>query len=402
MNGYQFLSPEIAEKIREDRVMEQFNPNGTEEAEALRAQAQKTGPEIWRPAYAVDCEKILHLPYYNRYADKTQVFSFYHNDDLTHRGLHVQLVSRSAKTIGRVLGLNLDLIEAIALGHDLGHAPFGHVGERYLDELFYAHTKRHFAHHLQGVRILHHVFRRNLTLQTLDGILCHNGEMPLGKYQPQPLEGFPSLEDRLDRCERLGEEETKKLIPGTPEGCLVRMCDLIAYLGKDRQDAVAARIVGSEKEFKETMLGANNAEMIHNISVDLIKQSYGKPYLRLSEGVYQALLAVMKENYEKIYRASAITERYDRELRPLFSMLYEKLREDAVSGAENTWIAKHHIDLVNRYRRYADQPEDYQEEDPDRIVTDYIASMTDDYFLDLVEKLFPGQGRLPFVSYFEK
>lgn len=88
-----------------------------------------TEPLFGDPAFVRDVEKIMHSPYYNRYADKTQVFSFYKNDDISHRALHVQLVSRIARNIGRMLGLDLDLIEAVALGHDIGHTPFGHAGE---------------------------------------------------------------------------------------------------------------------------------------------------------------------------------------------------------------------------------------------------------------------------------
>lgn len=139
---------------------------------------------LWRPAFVRDIEKILHLPYYNRYVDKTQVFSFYHNDDITRRALHVQLVSRIARNIGSVLGLNLDLIEAIALGHDIGHTPFGHAGERFLDELLKNETGRSFQHNVQSARVLDKLFARNISLQVLDGVLCHNGEFEMQEYRP--------------------------------------------------------------------------------------------------------------------------------------------------------------------------------------------------------------------------
>lgn len=103
---------------------------------AIRRDNSKDKSTIWRPAFTRDVDKIMHSAYYNRYSDKTQVFSFYKNDDIKRRALHVQLVSRIARNIGQVLGLNLDLIEAIALGHDLGHTPFGHAGEDFLRELY--------------------------------------------------------------------------------------------------------------------------------------------------------------------------------------------------------------------------------------------------------------------------
>jgi len=174
---YKNLNPEIQEQIRKNSV-DKFILFDT----AIRRNKDHDNANLWRPAFVRDTEKILHCPYYNRYGDKTQVFSLYKNDDITRRALHVQLVSRIARNIGRMLGLNTDLIEAIALGHDIGHTPFGHAGEKYLDLLSYANTGRHFLHNLQSVRVLDKIFNYNISLQTLDGILCHNGENELKIY----------------------------------------------------------------------------------------------------------------------------------------------------------------------------------------------------------------------------
>jgi dGTPase len=130
---YRDLSDGLKERIARDRENRWVNPfRFDDDAAVRRSDMPKDRANIWRPVFVRDTEKILHLPVYNRYADKTQVFSFYHNDDITRRALHVQLVSRISRNIGAVLGLNLELIEAISLGHDLGHTPFGHAGERYL------------------------------------------------------------------------------------------------------------------------------------------------------------------------------------------------------------------------------------------------------------------------------
>ena len=137
--------------------------------------------DVIRPAFSYDCDIILHSAFYNRYADKTQVFSFYKNDDLTRRALHVQFVSKIARTIGRALKLNLDLIEAIALGHDMGHTPFGHKGETYLSECYSrgsardTGTPRYFNHNVHSAHIFRNILGTNVTLQTLSGILSHNG-----------------------------------------------------------------------------------------------------------------------------------------------------------------------------------------------------------------------------------
>lgn len=142
--------------------------------------------DIIRPPYSYDVDRIIHNPLYNRYADKTQVFSFYRNDDLTRRALHVQFVSKIARTIGRALRLNLDLIDAIALGHDMGHTPFGHKGETFLSDNYQLGTNsregntRYFNHNVHSVRIFHYILDSNLTLQTLSGILSHNGEKIFG------------------------------------------------------------------------------------------------------------------------------------------------------------------------------------------------------------------------------
>ena len=149
------LSPELVERMRDDRARGWSNPYRASDGDALRRE-ERPGDiaSIWRPAYVRDVEKIIHTPAYNRYAGKTQVFSFRANDDISRRGLHVQLVARIARDIGFALGLNCDLIEAIGLGHDLGHTPFGHAGERCLNDVFHEHTGRWFFHNVHSVRVL--------------------------------------------------------------------------------------------------------------------------------------------------------------------------------------------------------------------------------------------------------
>jgi dGTPase len=185
MAQYLNLSKEVQERILENREKHWVNPYAFRDEDIVRRKPNHDKANLWRPAFVRDCEKIMHLPLYNRYGDKTQVFSLYRNDDITRRSVHVQFVSRIARNIGAVLGLNLDLIEAISLGHDIGHTPFGHAGERKLDELYYSQTGRHFNHNVHSVRVLDKMFPINLSLQTLDGILCHNGEMELEQYTPQ-------------------------------------------------------------------------------------------------------------------------------------------------------------------------------------------------------------------------
>lgn len=118
---YAKIDIELQKEIKANTENHWTNPYAFRDCNAVRRNNDFDKANLWRPVFVRDIEKILHLPFYNRYTDKTQVFSFNNNDDITRRALHVQLVSRIARNIGRVLGLNLDLIEAIALGHDIGH-----------------------------------------------------------------------------------------------------------------------------------------------------------------------------------------------------------------------------------------------------------------------------------------
>lgn len=399
---YHQLSRELEERIKEERRGGWQNPHRfPDEGGVRKVNGPKDSPSLWRPVFVRDVEKILHLPTYNRYADKTQVLSFYQNDDITRRALHVQLVSRIARNIGAVLGLNLDLIEAISLGHDLGHTPFGHAGEGFLNQLYQEHTGRYFHHNVHSVRVLEQIFRRNLTLQTLDGILCHNGEFAQQEYRPQPLSGFDQLEARMEACATQGDQAVSALVPSTLEGCVVRLCDMVAYLGKDRQDARIARIIGDATPFTTKEIGTENAAIINNITVDLIENSYGKDHLFLSPQVYQDLKAGKRENFQYIYHQEAVNQNYDQMIAPMFRDLYGRLLEDLVEKREKTVIFRHHIRFVEEATTYY-EGENCREQEPNQIVTDFIASMTDDYFLELHAHLFPHSPyRVTYQSYFE-
>ncbi len=408
--NYHSLSRELQERILEDRNKTEGPMAGGKspwrfpDEKAVRRDPDRDKASLWRPAFVRDTEKILHLPTYNRYADKTQVLSFYENDDLTRRALHVQLVSRIARNIGAVLGLNLDLIEAMSLGHDIGHTPFGHAGERYLDELLREYTGRRFFHNVQSVRVLDALFRRNLTLQTLDGILCHNGEFELREYRPRPLSGFQELDSRVEACQTQGEEKVKELVPSTLEGCVVRVCDMIAYLGKDRQDAVTAHIIGPDEAFTTREIGTKNAAIINNMTVDIIENSYGKDYILLTPRTYEDLRTARRENNERIYQNEAVKGEYEHTIRPMFRQVFDRLLQDLKEGNKASPVFRHHIEYVTEKTRfYGDGLRgDYLEERPEQIAADYIASMTDDYFLSLYQWLFPKSGlRVCYHSYFE-
>lgn len=268
-----------------------------------RAASPRDAGSVWRPAFLHDVDKIMHCPYFNRYTDKTQVFSLIRNDDVTRRSLHVQLVSRIARTIGSALNLNLDLIEAIALGHDIGHPPFAHSGEVFLNEISMQHTGRHFSHNIHSVRVLDGIYPFNISLQTLVGIAGHNGEIELEEYRPVPVDSFAEFDRMMERA-YTEDGYANRIQPSTLEGNVVRVADIIAYLGKDRQDAARVKMT-AEDAYAEHEIGSLNAEIINNLVVNIIENSYGKPYIKLDTVHFEALRASKAENYKLIYNEAA-------------------------------------------------------------------------------------------------
>ena len=400
MPDYQNLSRELQEKIKEDRAHHWENPYAFRDENVVRRRPSHDKANLWRPAFVRDTEKIMHIPFYNRYADKTQVFSFYKNDDISRRSQHVQLVSRIARNIGRVLGLNLDLIEAISLGHDIGHTPFGHAGEAILNDLYHGRTGRYFAHNIQSARVLDVIFPLNLSLETLDGIICHNGETELKDYQPKAYTDFAVFDQRVERC-YLDRKENERLIPATLEACVMRISDIIAYLGKDRQDAEKLDFFAEKPVFMDGRIGNTNAEIINNMIVNILENSYGKNYIGMDEEYFQAFSIGKNENYRLIYGNPKIRSVFEEQIRPMFEAVYEKLLTDVLEDNRDSVVYKHHIDYIREQTKYY-AVTDYATQKPDDIVVDYLAGMTDDYFIDLYHYLFPkGRYHVDYVGYFQ-
>lgn len=396
------LSEQLQQRILEDRKNGYVNPYRTTDEMAIRRKQDWDRNKLLRPSYIRDCEKIMHTPYYNRYADKTQVFSFYKNDDITRRALHVQLVSRIARNIGSLLGLNVDLIEAIALGHDIGHTPFGHAGERYLNECLREHTGRYFNHNVHSVRVLDGILNRNVSLQTLDGILCHNGEFAMQEYRPVAMGDFTAFDAKYENCYR-DKEAVDKLIPYTLEACVVRICDMIAYLGKDRQDAKRANLIADDSIFNEQAFGKSNPEIINNLIVNIVENSYGKDCIVMDDEYYKAIKETKRENYEKIYFNETVDKTYEESIRPMFHSMYERLLSDLKAGNTTSVIYKHHIEFVKENAAAYGHDQYLETTEANQIVVDFMASMTDDYFVDLFAYLFPDSDyKIRYISYFEE
>ncbi len=398
MPNYKYLTKETEARITFDRESGNVPKVAFDEKYVIRRDSSRDNATVLRTAFIRDVDKIMHCPFYNRYADKTQVFSFFKNDDITRRALHVQLVSRIARTIGKALGLNLDLIEAIALGHDIGHTPFGHAGESYLDELLYSHTGRHFSHNIHSVRVLDGIFPYNISLQTLNGIASHNGEMEMDEYRPKEMTSFEEFDDTIESC-YVDTANCKKLVPSTLEGCVVRISDIIAYLGKDRQDAQRAKL-NYNFGFDESAIGTNNSEIIRNLMVNIVENSYGKNYIKMDKDHFGALKKAKADNYAQIYQADSVRSDLNCIIRPMMQEIYEKLLDDLKKNNHDSYIFKHHMDFVNRTHYTRKTP--YEQTEPNQIVVDYIASMTDDYFIDLHSRLFPeSKLKVEYKGYFD-
>ncbi|MCI6266747.1 MAG: HD domain-containing protein [Erysipelotrichaceae bacterium] len=358
---------------------ETFSKYATKSSGAIRVKEIKD--DIRTPFFR-DVDRIIHALSYTRYADKTQVYSYKENDHISKRIIHVQLVSKIARTIGRALNLNTDLIEAIALGHDIGHTPLGHTGEALLNEISKRELGEYFSHNIQSVRHYMVVENKgkglNLTIQVLDGIMCHNGEMLSNKYAPVSK----TMEEFFQQYQNayLDLAASRKFHPMTLEGCVVRISDIIGYIGRDIEDAINLGLLQREELPKEVtkVLGDNNKDIINTIVIDIIDNSIGKNYIQLSDSVYQALVTLKKFNYQNIYNKSLTEEDRDYYFRGM-NQIYSKYLEDIQK--------KNHQSII--YRIFLDyQDKTYLENThPKRMVIDFIAGMTDDLFLHEIEKL---------------
>lgn len=345
---------------------------GTLDSAAIRL--KKEEKDI-RPEYFRDIDRIIWSKSYFRYMDKTQVFTIKDNDHISRRMSHVQMVSKIARTIGRALSLNEDLIEAMSLGHDLGHVPFGHLGETYLNELSEKHNEGVFMHNVQSVRNLMNLEKNgkglNITIQVLDGILCHNGELILDEYRPIEKTKDEFLKE-YENCYK-SVENIISLRPMTLEGCVVRISDVISYIGQDIEDAITMNIL-DPKELPESImeiLGNNNGDIVTTLVLDIIENSMNKPYITMSKEKMKALNDLQKFNYENIYY-KVLTDEQKKHYKEMFEIVFEKNLEYLKKEDKEKDI--HKIYLKNMTEEYKNNTT------KERIVIDYIAGMTDDYF----------------------
>ena len=319
-------------------------PHATRSAAAKRAKPEEPSPT--RTNFALDRDRIVHSKAFRRTKHKTQVFLAPVGDHYRTRLTHILEVSQIGRSIARALRLNEDLVEAMALGHDIGHTPFGHVGE----ELLAKFLPDGFRHNEQSKRIAEKLEKNgqglNLTHETLDGILKHSA----------PTEG--------------GVETAAWGEPETPEGWVVRYADKIAYLHHDIDDAMRAGIIAEADLPIETRtsLGRDRAERLDTMIYDVIATSYGKPAVTMSDEVLEATNALRQFMFKNVYLAGPAKTEDEKAQGVLWALLQ--------------YFEKHPDRMPAEHQRIAER------DGTKRAVADYIAGMTDRYALDTYTSLF--------------
>ncbi|MDP8267703.1 MAG: HD domain-containing protein [Candidatus Tenebribacter davisii] len=340
-----------------------------------------------RTDFAIDRDRILHSGAYRRYQGKTQVFSFTNSfdEETSNRSLHTTYVSQISRTIANMLGLNLELVESIALGHDLGHPPFGHDGEVALSKNCVKAGIGEFHHNIQSLHVVDHISREgkglNLTFQVRDGIISHDGEVHNMILHPQRDKTENDITEYI-KIRKSGKGI--QWMPSTLEGCVVRISDTIAYIGQDIEDAIRLKIIKRDDIPKECAeyLGHKNSEIIDTLVKSVILNSYGKDQIAFDEETSHYLFKLKEFNYKRIYtdkRVKKSREKIDRSMEVLFEQYIEDINE------KNT-RSKIFLQFLNRkidsYRDKFSEPE---------IVRDFIATMTDRYYNEEIKSyLLPG------------
>lgn len=372
--------------------------HGTLDSEAKRYYEEKEDDKLYqdiRPPFFRDVDRIVHSKAYSRYIDKTQVFFDINNANITHRSLHVILVSRIARQIGRVLKLNTDLIEAIALGHDIGHSPYGHLGEEILDELSKEYNiSGSFKHNAQSMRWLFYLERRfpkepakglNLTLQVLDGILCHDGEITEQELKPKK-KNEKTWDDLFREYEDSFNENQIHRIPMTYEGIAVRFADTISYIGRDIEDAILLKYIERDSLPKtcRTILGDTNRKIMNALIMDLLNYSLDNDAIGYSKDVFWALKELKEFNYANIYHRRDLTDMEGRSFRDIlkerFRVIFRHCLQDLEKEDFSAPIFRDHVEYIDdpNFETYY-KPLREQKMLP-TIVRDYIAGSSDKYF----------------------
>ena len=348
--------------------------------QAVRRFPEPEGP---RSPFALDRDRVLYSGAFRRYSGKTQVIYFASQLDemLSSRSIHTLSVSQISRTIGKFLGLNQELIEAIALAHDLGHSPFGHDGERFLSDICKAAGIGEYHHHIQSLRIVDLIAKKgkglNLTLQVRDGILSHDGEVHNQKIERNPQKTEKDLQKYI-RLRKSGEY--LEMMPMTMEGCVVRVTDTIAYIGQDIEDAIRIGLIKREDipaELQES-LGSTNGEIIDTLVCDVVYNSFNKPFVCFSPEISERLLQLKKFNYENIYYSKRLKKDH-KKIKMGFQLLFDLFSQDLKEENRSSRIFLNFLNTKDdSYLTVTNNAEK---------VRDFIGGMTDRYFVDALKDL---------------
>lgn len=341
---------------------------------------------IIRSCYERDMGRIIFSQSFRRLRHKTQVFFNPSNDHICSRIEHVIYVNYISTIIGRALNLNIDLIQAIAMGHDLGHAPFGHSGERALNKCIKSiDSDMYFEHEVHSLRVVdileehkENEFGLNLSFEVRDGIVSHCGET----YNESRLKPVRDKKEEQISDKSAGDRTP----PATLEGCVVRFADKIAYVGRDVEDARRAGIIGSCNFLPHEVLnklGRTNSETINILVADLIHNSIDCDEIRMSDENFKAMNEFLTTNYEKIYSAPKIRT-YEKTVDIMIEALFEAFM-DASSDIEKA-LASRKSAIRNFAEYFASHPQ--PEASIVRKVVDYIAGMTDTYANNCFDSLY--------------
>jgi len=340
-----------------------------------------------RAPFAVDRDRILHSGAYRRYQGKTQVFSFTNmfDEETSNRSLHTTYVSQIARTIARMLRLNQELTEAIALGHDLGHPPFGHDGEVSLDKCCVKYKIGHFYHNIQSLQIVDKISHSgnglNLTFQVRDGIISHDGEVHNTILKPNRSKNEEDIQSYIKKKK---DGENISWMPATLEGCVVRISDTIAYIGQDIEDAIRLNILGRDEIPADCAeyLGKTNSQIIDTLVKSVILSSYAKDQIAFDEETSHYLLKLKKFNYARIYTDKNVKHARDIIDRSM-EILFDQYLTDIELNNEQSKIFTQFLNRKNEtYMNAFSNPEK---------VRDFIATMTDRYYDEEVKNyLLPG------------
>ncbi len=363
-----------------EKMESTLSPYATLSHQATRRFEEPAGP---RSPFALDRDRILYSGAFRRYSGKTQVIYFASQLDemLSSRSIHTLSVAQVARTIGRFLELNQELIEAIALAHDLGHSPFGHDGEKFLSKLCVQHGIGQYHHHIQSLHIVDNIAKHgkglNLTFQVRDGILSHDGEVHNQKLTPQTDKSERDLQEYIAKMKSGQETE---MFPVTLEGCVVRISDTIAYIGQDIEDAIRIGLIKRSDIPKDLAknLGNTNGEIIDTLVKDVVYNSHNRPYICFGARISRLLLRLKKFNYRRIYFSNHL-KRDHQKIERGFEVLFSSFLKDLEGKNLQSRIYRHF--LHTKHKSYLNITGNAEK------VRDFIGGMTDRYFVEALSDM---------------